>query len=277
MTLNETNPVPDDVLLRIDGATVVKGDVTALDGLTLTIRRGEHTAILGPNGSGKTTLINLITHEEHPFAAGGGRRRVYMFGADRWNVLELRAQLGIVSGTLHQRFVVGNSAGHIRGEDAVVSGLFATHGVVAGLSITDDMRRRALDVLDGLDAGHLARKWMDEMSEGEARRVLIARALINRPGALVLDEPTAGLDLVARHRFLELLRRIAGQGTTLVLVTHHVEEIVPEIARVVLLRGGHVAAEGPKTAMLQAERLSELFAAPIAVDEVNGYYYARPG
>jgi iron complex transport system ATP-binding protein len=277
MTFNETSPVPDDVLLRIDGATVVKGDVTALDGLTLTIRRGEHTAILGPNGSGKTTLINLITHEEHPFAAGDGRRRVHVFGADRWNVLELRARLGIVSGTLHQRFVVGNSAGHIRGEDAVVSGLFATHGVVAGLSITDDMRRRALDVLDGLDAGHLARKWMDEMSEGEARRVLIARALINRPGALVLDEPTAGLDLVARHRFLELLRRIAGQGTTLVLVTHHVEEIVPEIARVVLLQRGHVAAEGPKTAMLQAERLSELFAAPIVVDEVNGYYYARPG
>jgi iron complex transport system ATP-binding protein len=114
------------------------------------------------------------------------------------------------------------------------------------------------------------------MSEGEARRVVIARALINRPSALVLDEPTAGLDLMARHRFLEVLRRIAAQGTTLILVTHHVEEIIPEIGRVVLLRRGRVAAEGSKAAILQAERLSELFAAPIVLDEVGGYYYARP-
>jgi len=277
MTLERRNSISDDVLLRVEDATVIKGGVAALDGLTLTIRRGEHTAILGPNGSGKTTLINLITHEDHAFAAGDGRRRVHVFGVDRWNVLELRARLGMVSASLHQRFVVGNSAGRIRGEDAVVSGLFATHGVVARLSITREMRRQAIEVLDGLDAGHLAAKWMDEMSEGEARRVVIARALINQPSALVLDEPTAGLDLMARHRFLELLRRIAARGTTLILVTHHVEEIVPEIGRVVLLRRGRVAAEGSKAAMLQAERLSELFAAPIVLDEVGGYYYARPG
>lgn len=265
----------EDTLLEISNATVLKGSAAALDRLTLTIRRSEHTAILGPNGSGKTTLINLITHEDHALARGEDGRQVRVFDNHRWNVFELRAKLGIVSGRLHQRFVDGNAAGRIRGEDAVVSGLFATHGVVSPLAITSDMRQRAFAILAGLEAEHLGAKWMDEMSAGEARRVLIARALINLPSALVLDEPTAGLDLVARHRFLELLRQIARQGTTLVLVTHHVEEIIPEISRVVFLQRGRVAADGPKTTLLREEPLTALFGAPIALHEIDGYYYAR--
>ncbi len=265
----------DDTLLQVSDATVIKGGVAVLDRLTLTIRSGEHTAILGPNGSGKTTLINLLTHEDHAVARGGGRRPVRVLGSHRWNVFELRTQLGIITGDLHHRFVNGNSAGRIRGEDAVVSGLFATLGLIGSLPVTPDMRRRASEVLASLEAEHLGAKWLNEMSAGEARRVLIARALISEPRALVLDEPTAGLDLVARHRFLELLRRIARRGTTLVLVTHHVEEIIPEIARVVLLQGGHVAAEGPKATILRAEPLSALFGAPIMLHEVDGYYYAR--
>jgi iron complex transport system ATP-binding protein len=267
--------VSDENLLQIEDVTVLKGDVAALNRLTLTIRRGEHTAILGPNGSGKTTLINLMTHEDHAVARGDDGRQVRVFDHHRWNVFELRARLGIVSGNLHQRFVEGNSAGRIRGEDAVVSGLFATHGVVNGLFVTDDMRHRAVEALSEVGASHLGGKWLNEMSEGEARRVLIARALINKPSALVLDEPTAGLDLVARQRFLELLRDIARRGTTLVLVTHHVEEIVPEVSRVVLLQRGRVAAEGPKAVVLDSARLSELFETPISLQQVDGYYYAR--
>jgi iron complex transport system ATP-binding protein len=269
--------VKEENLLQFEDVTVLKGDVAALNRLTLTIRRGEHTAILGPNGSGKTTLINLITHEDRAVARGDDGRQVRVFDHHRWNVFELRARLGIVSANLHQRFVDGNSAGRIRGEDAVVSGLFATHGVVHGLHVTGEMRRRAVDALADVGADHLAGKWLNEMSEGEARRVLIARALINKPSALVLDEPTAGLDLVARKRFLELLRDIARRGTTLVLVTHHVEEIVPEISRVVLLHHGRVAAEGPKSDLLDSARLSALFEAPISLQELDGYYYARVG
>ena len=115
------------------------------------------------------------------------------------------------------------------------------------------------------------------MSSGEARRVLLARALVTAPRALVLDEPTTGLDLIARHAFLERVRQIAREGTTLILITHHIEEIVPEIERVVLLRGGRIVASGPKRSVLTAEGLSALFDAPIAIDEQDGYYYARPG
>jgi iron complex transport system ATP-binding protein len=113
------------------------------------------------------------------------------------------------------------------------------------------------------------------MSSGEARRVLIARALVSDPVALVLDEPTTGLDMVARHRFVSLVSRIARSGTTIVLVTHHVEEIIPEVEHVILLKEGRVVCAGPKQSTLTAANLSFLFNAPITLHEANGYYHAR--
>ena len=126
-----------------------------------------------------------------------------------------------------------------------------------------------------MDAAHLAGKRLDEMSTGEVRRILIARALVNDPKALVLDEPSAGLDLVARFRFLEMVRRIARDGTTVVMITHHVEELIPEIERVILLQDGRVVDSGAKRAMLTSDRLSALFGATISVEERNGYFAAR--
>jgi iron complex transport system ATP-binding protein len=114
------------------------------------------------------------------------------------------------------------------------------------------------------------------MSSGEARRVLLARVLVTDPRALVLDEPTTGLDLAARHEFLGRVRQIARGGRTILLITHHVEEILPEIDRVILLRGGRIAADGPKRAILTPAALSDLFGMPIAVEEKGGYFYARP-
>src|SRR5204863_2375046 len=170
----------------------------------------------------------------------------------------------------------GNSEGRIRGEAAVLSGFLASDGILRYGVVTDDMRRRAAEALDRLGAGHLARRWLDELSSGEARRVLLARALVTAPRALVLDEPTTGLDLVARHDFMERVRQIAREGTTLILITHHIDEIIPEIERVILLREGRIAASGPKRSVLTAEHLSDLFNAPIAIDEEDGYYYGRP-
>jgi iron complex transport system ATP-binding protein len=261
-------------LLELRNATVVKNDVRVLDGLSLTIAAGEHTAILGPNGAGKTAFIHLLTLDHYPLT-GEGPSPVRVFGHDRWNVTELRSALGIVTTDLHSQFVEGNSAGRIRGIDAAVSGFFATRGFLVGRPVTDEMREKARTTLADLGAAHLADRRLDEMSTGEARRVLIARALVTEPRALVLDEPTSGLDLVARGNFLEVLRRIARHGTTIVLVTHHVEEIVPEIGRVVLLQRGRVAADGPKEKMLTPERLSALFGERISLQEVDGYYYAR--
>ena len=170
-----------------------------------------------------------------------------------WDVFELRSQLGIVSADLHQRFVAGNSEGRITGEAAVLSGFLASDGILRYGVVTDQMRRQAAEALDRMGAGHLARRWLDEMSSGEARRVLLARALVTSPRALVLDEPTTGLDLVARHDFMERVRQIARDGTTLILITHHIDEIVPEIERVILLREGRIAATGPKGSVLTAD------------------------
>jgi iron complex transport system ATP-binding protein len=263
-------------LLELAHATVLKNGLRALDDVSLAIAEGEHTAIVGPNGSGKSTLINLLTLQDRPFADGRGPA-VRVFGRDLWNVFELRAVLGFVSADLHHRFVEGNSNGRITGREAVVSGFFASQGIMAHAEVSDAMRAQAADALERMEAQHLADKAINEMSTGEARRVLIARALVTAPRALVLDEPTTGLDLIARHRFLELVRRIAQSGPTLLLVTHHVEEIIPEVRRVVLLRQGRVAADGPKEQTLTSARLSDVFGSPVSLRREDGYYLAARG
>ena len=260
-------------LLELADAVVMLGGLRILDGLTLTIRGGEHTAILGPNGAGKSTLIKLLTLEVYPLGNPGGASPMRVFGQDRWDVFALRSKLGIVSADLHDRFVRGNANGVLTGLDAVVSGFFATHGTFAHQRVTDTMRRAAIDALERIDAGRLASATLDTMSTGEARRVLIARALVHQPEALVLDEPTRGLDLVSRHAFMEQVRRLAQAGTTILLVTHHVDEIIPEIARVILLKRGRVASDGAKADMLTAHHLGHAFDASLQVNQAGGYYH----
>lgn len=260
-------------VLELNDATVIKGERRVLDGLTLTIHADEHTAIVGPNGAGKSVLVNLLTHQDRALARDSGAP-IRVFGNDTWNVFELRSQLGIISADLHQRFVNGNNEGRITAEAAVLSGFLASHGILRYRAITSEMRKRTAEALDRMGVAHLARRRLDEMSSGEARRALLARALVTSPRALVLDEPTTGLDLMARHDFMERVRQVARDGTTLILVTHHIEEIVPEIGRVILLRQGRVAADGSKKAMLTGERLSDLFGAPISLEEHDGYFQA---
>jgi iron complex transport system ATP-binding protein len=277
-------------LLELNNASVVLGGTRVLDRLTLTVRVGEHTAILGPNGAGKSTFIKLLTLQLYPAVEGTGPSPevlddpgssrsavspIRVFGQDRWDVFQLRSRLGIVSADLHDRFVHGNSNGVLTGLDAVISGYFATQGVFAHQRVTEAMRRQAMEALDRVEAGSLARATLDTMSTGEARRVLIARALVHQPVALVLDEPTRGLDLVSRHHFMERVRAVARQGTTILLVTHHVDEIVPEIERVILLRRGRIAADGPKSTVLTTTSLSHAFDAPLTVEHSGGYFHIR--
>jgi iron complex transport system ATP-binding protein len=262
-------------VLELRNATLVRGRTRVLEGLFLTIRPGEHTVILGPNGAGKTSLIRMLTLDDRPRAAENGEAPLRIFGRQTWDIVELRTRLGVVTGDLDASFGLETSGGRVSGLDAVTSGLLGSHGVFSHHDVTPDMRERALDALARVEAPHLADKPLNEMSAGERRRVLIARALVTRPDALVLDEPTTGLDFVARYRFMETVRRLAHAGTTIILVTHHVDEIVPEISRVVLLREGRIVYDGRPAEALTPQRLTEVFGAPMTVEKSGGYYYVK--
>ena len=263
-------------VLQLSNATVIRGDARILDSLTLSIAAGEHTAIMGPNGAGKSALMQLLTLQNRPLARGDdGPPPVRVLGDDRWNVFELRSRLGVVSADLHHRLVLGNSWGRIRVADAVLSGHFGMHGLAPPDAVSDAMREAVTVALDRLEAGHLAHRYVDELSTGEARRVVIARALVTKPEALVLDEPSTGLDLVARARLVHSMNRLAESGTTLILVTHQVEEILPAITKVVFLKRGRVFADGSRADLLTGPQLSRLFDAPVELAEAHGQLSAR--
>jgi len=254
--------------------TSMRGGVRVLHDLTLAIARGQHTAILGPNGAGKSSLIRLLMLEDRPLASADVPP-LRLFGRASWDLLELRRHLGVVTGDFDANFGWNTSRGRVRGLDVTLSGLFGSQGVFENHEVTDAMREQASEALRRVDAAHLAAKPLNEMSAGERRRVLIARALVTRPEALLLDEPTTGLDLVARHRFMESVRALARSGTTTIIVTHHVEEIVPEVRRVVLLKHGRIAFDGPPAEALSATRLEHVFGAPVVVTESAGYFHVR--
>ena len=186
------------VLLKMTGASVVRNGRRILDNLSLEIREGEHTAILGPNGAGKSSFIRLITREDYPLAGDNGTPPLLIFGQDLWNVFELRSRLGIISADLQFQFLNRTIPGRTRGMDTVLSGFFASYGLFPHQEVTETMREQARRALSLMEASHLADACIETMSTGEARRILIARALVTEPRALILDEPTAGLDLLAR-------------------------------------------------------------------------------
>lgn len=233
----------------------------------LQIAAGEHVAILGGNGSGKSTLVKLISRQIYP--SYGSEIRI--LGADSWNVVELRKMLGIVSGSMQLEF---EGKPPIEVLDCVVSSFFASRGLWAHHDYNGAMVEAAEAALDQVGASHLIGRLMESLSTGEARRVLIARALVHQPKALLLDEPCAGLDPAARHHFLKMLRGIAAAGTSLVLITHHIEEILPEMQRIVMLRGGELFAEGAKDQILTSENLSALFGLQLTVTEERQWYRA---
>jgi iron complex transport system ATP-binding protein len=253
-------------LLDMRRVSVMRGGKTVLHALDLRIGVGEHLAILGPNGCGKSTLIKTITRECYPLVEPGSGMTI--LGRERWDIFELRSVLGIVSNDLMATCTRG-----ITGRDVVLSGFFSSIGIWPHQRVTGAMREKAERVLESLEASHLAERFVGEMSSGEARRVLIGRALVHHPKALLLDEPSSSLDVFAQHELRRILRELARSGIGMILVTHHLADIIPEVERVVLMRDGRLVEDGPKADVLTAEKLRRLFGLPVTLARHDGYYH----
>jgi iron complex transport system ATP-binding protein len=244
--------------LELRQVNVARGERVVLHDVNLQVRAGEHVAILGPNGCGKSTLIMAMTCQVYPIVQPGMVVRI--FGRERWDLTELRRHFGVVAAELP-----GERTAVTTGLDAVIAGFFSASTLWPNLHVSGEMRERAREALERIEAAHLSDRLVGEMSAGEKRRILIARALVHRPQQLLLDEPSNALDLATQRDLRETLRRFAREGTGLVLVTHHLGDILPEIERVILMRGGRIVGDGPRSELLTESRLSELFNAPVRI------------
>lgn len=257
-------------IIDIKNATVYRGETRVFENFNLDIESGQSTVILGPNGAGKTTLLKLLACELYPVVAKGSYVRV--LGRDRWNVWDLRNHLGIISNDLQNDYL-----GYVPGREVILSGFYSSIGTYRYQSFTSKQHKRVAKILDELGIPDLGEKPFAAMSTGQQRRFLLGRALVNDPVNLILDEPTSGLDLKATFQYLDTLRKLLREGRTVILVTHHVHEIPPEIEHVVLLDHGQVIAQGRKTDILNDSALTELFNTPIHLVDANGYYQVLPG
>ncbi len=253
-------------LLEFRNISVTRGNNLALNRLSLRIDAGEHVCILGPNGSGKSTLIKTITRECYPVAQDD--MSMAILGRSLWNVFELRPLLGIVSPDLLAACSTDASC-----LDVVLSGFFSSTRIFPNHHPLPEHEERARASLQRMDIAHLANRPLLEMSSGEVKRTLIARALVHNPRTLLFDEPGNTLDIAGQVELREIMSELAKAGIGLLLVTHHITEILPEIERVVLLQRGSVLADGPKEKILTSEHLTRLFGVPTRVFRDDGYYH----
>ena len=241
-----------------------RNDRVILDGVDWTVGAGEHWVILGPNGCGKTSLINCLTGYEMSTAG-----EITVDGAEygRTDWREVRKRVGLVTSTLTFYLEPGEPV-----LDAVVSGREAMINLVGDVDPALYADARAL--LERIGCGHLTSSHWGVLSQGERQKILICRALMANFHVLILDEPCAGLDPVAREHFLQWLHQLATQpdAPSLVLVTHHVEEILPCFTHVLLLREGRVHAAGPRDLVLSSDHLSEVYGAKVRLEAAGDRY-----
>ncbi|HEV2467694.1 MAG TPA: ATP-binding cassette domain-containing protein [Candidatus Sulfotelmatobacter sp.] len=245
---------------------VMRGQKIALDDFTLRIEADEHVAILGPNGCGKSTLIKTITRECYPVVRP--ESSLSILGEESWDVFKLRSRLGIVSNDL-----MLSCTGYASGRDVVLSGFFSSTAIYPNHKVEAEQAKLADGALSELKISYLADRPVCEMSSGEARRVLIARALVHKPRALLFDEPCNSLDLAAQQNLRRTMSALARSGTAIILVTHELADVVPEIQRVVLMSSGRVVADGRKEEILKVKRLATLFGVGVRMERRDGHYH----
>jgi len=257
-------------IIDLQNITVFQGRNKILDNFSLTIDESQSTVILGPNGSGKTTILKLLNREL--YIVEDKKSSLKIFEKDRWNVDDLRSNLGVVSQNLQYEY--SNSA---LGLYVVLSGFYSSDGIWQHQKFDEKKLNRAKEVMELLSISKLQDREFSTMSTGEQRKFLLARSLVNDPAVLVFDEPTSGLDMSACFQYLEIIRELIGMGKKVILVTHHIHEIPPEVTRVILLKEGRVVEDGDKDKVLNDVSLTNLFDWPIKVIKENGYYQVIPG
>jgi ABC-type molybdenum transport system, ATPase component/photorepair protein PhrA len=245
------------------------GDTNVFSDFSITIPEGCNTAILGPNGSGKTTFLKLITKELFPVF--NEESHIKVFGKERWNIWELRSQLGLVSHDL-QKFIYDDASG----VNVILSGLFSSPDVWFYQKVTKEQKNKAEEIMSFLGIADLAERDFAKMSTGQQRKFLLGRALINEPKVLILDEPTSGLDIKACFQYIEIIRNLMNRGKTIILVTHHIHEIPPEIKRVVLLKKGELFLDGNKEEILTEANIINLFDVSLQLVKIDGFYQVLP-
>lgn len=241
-----------------------------LENITLKINKNEHWAILGSNGSGKSTLIKLISTDLYPNTKFSFKKSI--FGQERWSIFELKRNLGIITNDLHNYFEIhGNT---LTASEVILSGYFSTIGVFDHQNFTQEQQGKVLEVLEFLEILELKDKQVNQMSTGELRRCIIGRALIHDPKAFILDEPTVGLDIKAQYSFIRLIQKLSSKAS-IILVTHHIEEIFPEISHVALMYKKTIFKQGEKDEILNSKNLSDIFEIKIDLQKENERYYIR--
>ncbi|MFC6644539.1 ABC transporter ATP-binding protein [Granulicella cerasi] len=276
-------------IVDLEHVFVARGASVILNDVSLRIERGEHVVILGPNGCGKSTLLKTLTCELYPLSLSEDsaerllgtrtppKTRVEIMGRQRWDLIELKRRMGVVSAELPGKPTLTTS-----GYDAILTGFFSASTLWPNLTVTEEMRAKAEDILKLVGAEKLRDKHVGEMSAGQTRRVMIGRAIAGNRGVgessdpkmLLLDEPTNALDLAAQQDLRELMQQLAEQGTAILLITHHIADILPEMHRIVMMRDGRIIEDGAKDALLNESQLSELFGRRIFMSERDGFFNA---
>ncbi|MCA1963087.1 MAG: ATP-binding cassette domain-containing protein [Prosthecobacter sp.] len=251
-------------MLRVQNATFIRGGRRILKGIHWEVTRGQHWCVLGPNGCGKTSLINLITGYE-PATDGLIQIGSDTFGGSDWR--EVRRRVGLVTNTLTTYLEPGEPILHV-----VASGRDAKLNLWQPPSAT--LKKQAMGLIQAAGCGYLKNSLWGTLSQGEKQKILICRALMAQFDVLILDEPCAGLDPVAREQFLSWMEEISTwpEAPSLVMVTHHVEEILPCITHVLLLRDGAVLAQGKKEKTLTSAALGAVYGAPVRLSRRKGRY-----
>lgn len=253
------------LLFQLQDAVVRRNGKKILEVPDFKLHEQESLALLGPNGAGKSTFIQLISREVAPLYRE--KPPVLFRGKDRCTLQEIKQSIGLVSATMQDQIAV-----HMKSLEIVCGGYFGTLGVPRPFVVSDQAKQQALKVMDLLGIAEAADRDALTLSSGQKRRILFARALVNEPDVLVLDEPCNGLDPQGMFHVRRSMRTLAQSGTSIILVTHYPEDIIPEIKRIVMIKNGEVFADGSKSELLVDQKISALFDVDLSVHEDDGYY-----